>query len=79
MALGKLRNSFILLFTSTVGESFSGEVVSESPEASGDLNDDRQSLSRLSNESPEASGDINAGRKRPLATLKRLRERPPAI
>ena len=50
-----------------------------SPEASGDLNDDRQSLSRLSNETPEASGDINAGRQRPLATLKRLRERPLAI
>ena len=52
-----------------------------SREASGDLNDDRQSLSRLSNESPEASrdsrttsreasGDLNDDRERPLATLK---------
>ena len=52
-----------------------------SREASGDLNDDRQSLSRLSNESPEASrdsrttsreasGDLNDNRERPLATLK---------
>ena len=44
-----------------------------SREASGELNDDRQSLSRLSNETPEASGDLNDDRERPLATLKRLR------